>query len=880
MEFYIFSLLAFLFLAFGIKLLSLLFLKSKNPVDMEIAIVGASGVGKTSNLAHLLDRLNLTVKSQEKIVWACWLDEEEEKSLRNIEEWAKEPGKRQTRVMVESVLSQESPTLMPEDCYVKILHHENGNPISYTVRFRDIPGRHFERVSDWIQEQNMLKKHLQESSGIILYVDASCPPDAHNREMWYAYAQAIAQFTKKNKNYPVWFCLTKVDKLSDAVLQETPQNFLQNYGQRLSGLLSMMKVPKFFTFNTIRKDHKIYENSGNTFLSFYLEAVQSLKYLRRQNKKNLQRLSILAGILVLSGIFFSLEAWEYQKFQAFLKPISLDTLCQESFLEKTTKFLEKAKEKKEKWRFSIYSYSLFMDKIEDLIQQYEQYLDRQFYQKIGIELEEKQFALEIMKPIKEEKEFLRELQEKQNFLEIYAQHKNKIRLFFQNMLSQTQGDYRELTELLKATKEYEQKPQPISLLYLTKKAIYCHIFSNSKESKNFYLVGMLRYIRLQWEKTATQNSFVELLSFQRQIMEEISQQQIQGQKEIADGLSYYKKQMETRLESLWRQEWEKIREKANKMSPRWQEQPKNKLQEAWKSFFEDSIKSLPLNMIPDTILKEFTTEILQSWTALQQAYIIQGNIDQMPVSQHPYMQEYKNFLQGVYIPESEKEIQYEDRNIYSLLDRKDKLSMQEKMLFAFYTMVYSIEIFLDVKQMMAQDYEKKIEILIKNLERSLSNLALIPDAEKIWKQRVEELKSLTSTRDIEITFPPDAFQCDVPKPVKEDCDAYWYDETFERYVPYLRILVTADDKTFVTSSVQSFPVMWNPKSTILIQWMDDDNGYDGKNLNGDDDIMKSMSAKVFYSNKYIFRKDKFRATLSFHLHHPAWIQAYLKLSDN
>lgn len=846
---------------------------------MEIAIVGASGVGKTSNLAYLLDRLNFNVNIQDKILWASWLDEEEEKALRGIEEWTNKPGERKTMSMVASVLSQGEPTLVPEDCYVKILHHKNGNPVSHTVRFRDIPGRHFESVADWTKEQNMLKKHLQESAGIILYIDASSPPDIQDRNMWDAYAQSISQFTERNKNYPVWFCLTKADMLSEEAMQVKPEECLAKYGQRLQGLVSLMKAPKFFTYNTIKKEHQAYENSGNFFFAFYMEAIKSLEILRKQARRANKIRACFSLGFILMAIFLFLEAWDFRKSQNLLSGISLQTLCDPGLLEQTSEFLDKTNQKKAKIRLSYYSYNLFDEKMKEILQGYEKHLDQEFSKKIGKPLEEKEFDLELAKPLEDGKEFLKELQEKQNFLETYIDHKTKIGIFLKNPFSPLTGDYQELTKLLKAAKDYEQKKGIDTLLFLTKIALYFRIISNTKESKNYYLVDILRYIRLQWDTAIKQQNFPDLLEFQKKIQQEISSQQTQGQKEIALGFCVYQKQTQSRLEALWEKEWEQIKIDADKMSPRWQEQPKRKLEDAWKRFLKDPIRRVSVNSIPDKILKEFTTEVLQSWTAMQESYVEKGKIGEIPVSQNPVMMEYKKFLQGLYDPDAERERIYEEKDIFLLTEKRDNLTMQEKMLLAFYSMVYSPELLLDVKEVSSPDYEKKIEKYRQRLEASLEYLSFVPDAQRIWKQRIEDLKSITSTRAIYITFPSDAFQFDGKKPKKEDCETDWNDETFDSYSPYLRIIVTTNDSKYPASNLESSHVMWNTKSTVAVQWMDNDNGQDGSNLSGDDDVMKSLDVKILHTKKYSFRKEKFTANFHFDVKYPSWIQAYFSASD-
>ncbi|WP_372365220.1 hypothetical protein [Candidatus Uabimicrobium sp. HlEnr_7] len=272
-------------------------------IDVEIAVLGHSGAGKTTGIVQLIDKLN---NKKCKRIWGSFVEDKQELELRELDTFiADEPTHRHTYHMVDKFVREgAAPTLGPEDCFLNIhyKHVEEADvqDAKHLVRMYDIPGGDFEKFQENNQRGLELQKKMQNSCGVLLYIDGKNPPQKDHVHMYNTYTQAIEKAAKNKSNYPVWLAVTKVDLMDKE--PKSAEDFLKKNAKRFQPILEFSShIKPYARLQSKTENTSHYDGDIDGFRDFYQDVYLLMK---KQKKKKSRKMYLSLAIGILS-LFFS-----------------------------------------------------------------------------------------------------------------------------------------------------------------------------------------------------------------------------------------------------------------------------------------------------------------------------------------------------------------------------------------------------------------------------------------------------------------------------------------------------------------------------------------------------------------------------------------------
>jgi hypothetical protein len=204
-------------------------LKRKNQIlaqqeqELRVYVIGETGKGKTLLLVSLVENL-IKKKLEEKNYHfnLNYLDDQQERNLREIQVLGSSPNQRSTKTLVEmerALFEQEqassTPTKKPEDVYLKIKYKTQSQNKELLCHFVDLPGSYFEDTSN-PNAHHQLKETIQSSDALIFVINAMDlnlssldKPLTH----YHQYSELI-DHRLTQKSIPIVVAITQADRLS------------------------------------------------------------------------------------------------------------------------------------------------------------------------------------------------------------------------------------------------------------------------------------------------------------------------------------------------------------------------------------------------------------------------------------------------------------------------------------------------------------------------------------------------------------------------------------------------------------------------------------------------------------------------------------------
>lgn len=847
----------------------------REKIDVEIAVLGHSGAGKTTGIVQLINKLN---NKKCKRIWGSFVEDKTELELRELDTFiADEPTHRHTYHMVDKFIREgTTPTLGPEDCFLNIhykhIDEADVQDAKHLVRMYDVPGGDFENFQQNNQRGLDLQRKIQNSCGVLLYIDGKNPPQNDHVQMYNAYTQAIERAAKGKENFPVWLAITKTDLLDKK--PSSAKEFLQENAKRFAPILEFSShIKPYARLQSKTPDSKHYNGDITGFRDFY----QDVYLLMQQQKKKKTRktyFSLIAGIvsmclcLVLIGETF--DHYRYRKLQlqfvANISPTTMDGNIQEieGKVDRMQLFLQKSPR-------SIFGYGFFYkDKITSSFAQIAIPIAKRLQ---GNRTTKKNIldnitpqantSRDIISSI--EKEADKEIRKRRNWLRVL----NKIQIHSHVTNDEVQKMRQFLDVAENCWSEYKQLKGNDAVSYIN--VIY--IFANIADAEHI----LADYLRFLIEYRCA----LALESVNTQAFNETFPQRLDPMnrwiRAAKDTRGKFKSLVFDIIEKkAWHAQDEHWKTAINTL----QKEIENKINTKDKldlilDFLRerDPLQGYRLHTdrdcIPLYVEKYIATRFVAYFVALQEENSAKPLVQKD--NNDKYLPWFHNlFLQSPYA--QQRSIQ----TIQVLLSQSPTQEYVSPEITMYFFSEYFRNKFHEIKSSEYAKVQQQLHIITTWISlilkdqlpqntsfdyRFVDKYTWSEEFVKVWRERVTQLNALTTPKEVSFKMVDCKFDNNGKKPVFSEgqCENEWNDETFERYYLYTRISV---DKTLLIVEKDGTGTFkeWHPWLTITYAWVDSDDDTDQEKI-VDDDILQQQQANFWQlakvadkTNEYIVSK--------------------------
>ncbi|BBM86968.1 GTPase domain-containing protein [Candidatus Uabimicrobium amorphum] len=848
----------------------------REKIDVEIAVLGHSGAGKTTGIVQLIDKLN---NKKCKRIWGSFVEDKTELELRELDTFiADEPTHRHTYHMVDKFIREgTTPTLGPEDCFLNIhyKHVEEADvqDAKHLVRMYDVPGGDFEKFQQNNQRGLDLQKKIQNSCGVLLYIDGKNPPQNDHVQMYNAYTQAIERAAKGKSNFPVWLAITKTDLI--AKNPSSAKEFLQKNAKRFAPILEFSShIKPYARLQSKTPQSKHYDGDITGFRDFYQD-VYLLMQKQKKKKTRKTYLSLFAGIVsVFACLILIAETFDHYRyhklklqFVADISPTAMDGSIQEieGKIDRMRMFLKKSPR-------SAFGYGFFYK--EKITSSFAQIATAIHERLQGNRITKKNILNNITPQANTsrdiitniEKETDKEIRRRRNWLRILT----KIQIHSHITVDQVQqmGKFLDVAE--NCWSEYKKLKGNDPVAYINVVYIFSTIAAEEHVVAH-HLRFLIEYrCALALENVNTQ-AFNETFP---QRLDPLNKwirvaKDARGEQRFKQLLfDVIEKKAWYAQDEHWKTAIDTLQQEAeNKIST------KDKLDLILGFLRErDPLKGYRLHTdrdcIPLYVEKYILTRFVDYFVTLQEENSAKPLV--MKDNKNEYLPWFHNlFLQSPYVR------QRSTQSIQKLLSQLPPQKYIGCEVVMYFFSEYFRSKFHEIKNSEYQKVPQQLEIITAWISQILKD-QLPEDTSfayrfvdkytwreefvKIWSERSTQLKNITTPKEVSLKIVDCKFDNEGNHPVFSDgqCENEWNDETFERYYLYTRITL---DKQLLIVEKDGVGTLkdWHPWLTVNYAWVDSDGDTDQEEI-VDDDILQQQQVNFWQFTKVAEKTDEYVVT--------------------